>query len=323
MAQDPLSNGLPLDHSRRAETNGLPTVESATMRPLSGGSGTAAAAADAPDPSIETRLRKGSSKDFAFDSLLDGVSTLNRQSADRRGPSETVQLPGMAASDDSLLSAPEFRHSVPPPQTPHQTPLSPETGKKNPPVPLLAGIGALVALLAIAALVVILQQGTKQQPVAKSASGAAASTAATAATATKRTPGHPDPALTPGERIGVVGRADRTPRPIPSEVRSAVLKAYGITAEDKRQVLCRLIPTSLGGTDSPKNLFPTTPWFSDLKTRLDRRLTQLVAEGKMSVEEAEKELTTDWIASSHRHYVRNYGENDSQAARKVEDTNKW
>jgi hypothetical protein len=130
-------------------------------------------------------------------------------------------------------------------------------------------------------------------------------------------PGMPNPELTPGER-------DSRPHEraeVPEAAAAEVLRAYG--ADPAKNVVVRLIPASLGGTDHPKNLFPVTPWFRDLKTRLDRKLTELVAAKEISVEEADRQLRENWISAVHKHYIRNYGMTDAEQAKRKEDELPW
>ncbi|MES2463988.1 MAG: hypothetical protein V4671_25740 [Armatimonadota bacterium] len=146
----------------------------------------------------------------------------------------------------------------------------------------------------------------------------------------ERQPGLPDTTLTPGEaRPGDSLASDAAkiaaaPPPISAPTRQRVLDAYGITGADaERAVLIYLIPPSLNGTDAPANVLPVTPWFADLKSRLDRQLTQEVLDGKTTLADAQQELKTNWITAAHRHYVRNYGENKAEEARKIENRLNW
>jgi hypothetical protein len=142
-------------------------------------------------------------------------------------------------------------------------------------------------------------------------------------------PGKPDPAKTPGHATSLVFRPEvagllgNAAPAVPEGVRREVFAAYGIPEGETKYVPCRLIPPSLNGDDSPANVFPVTPWFWNLKARLDKELTTKVAAGAMTVEQAQKELMTDWIAAAHRHYVRNYGENDGDKAKKTEENLRW
>jgi hypothetical protein len=132
--------------------------------------------------------------------------------------------------------------------------------------------------------------------------------------------GLPFPPLTPGERLP-------TPRldgPISKAAKQKVFANYGIGPGDALSyVVIRLIPVELGGTDNPPNLFPTTPWFADLKSRLEKRLVELVKTGQLSVEQAELELKDNWVRATHRYYIRNYGIEDPDKARQKENELKW
>jgi hypothetical protein len=110
---------------------------------------------------------------------------------------------------------------------------------------------------------------------------------------------------------------------VPESVRQKVFAAYGIDPQDNRHIPIRLIPAALGGTNSEKNVFPVTPWFAGLKARLDGYLVDEVRAGRMTPAQVEAELTSDWIKSCHRHYIRNYGERDTDKARKTEDQLRW
>jgi hypothetical protein len=132
--------------------------------------------------------------------------------------------------------------------------------------------------------------------------------------------GLPDPLLTPGHFQEGTRGADAA---IPLDTQAEVLRAYGVTAGDGQYVVLRLIPTALGGTDAPKNLFVTTPWFADLKERLDSRLTALVTARQISAAHAREELTRNWVQAVHGYYVRNYGHGDKEAARRKEDELRW
>jgi hypothetical protein len=131
--------------------------------------------------------------------------------------------------------------------------------------------------------------------------------------------GLPDPSLTPGERTAT----PQANSSIPETTAAQVLAAYDVSNDPKRTVVCRLIPASLGGTANAKNLFPVTPWFAGLKTRLDKYLTDQVKAGKITVQQAEKELKSNWIQAVHAHNIRNYGANDAAKAREMDDKLRW
>jgi hypothetical protein len=61
-----------------------------------------------------------------------------------------------------------------------------------------------------------------------------------------------------------------------------------------------LIPLSIGGSNSIKNLWPEsnhTVWNAHVKDRLEDRLHALVVTRKLDLETAQHEIATDWIAA--------------------------
>lgn len=230
---------------------------------------------------------------------------------------------------DVVWKTPGSRPAPPgPPATPETEVwqmLNPPSTFETPPAPARSRgplTGAL-AVAAAAACLFLLYRFIVLPRAAPLESAAPADAAAVPAALVPLNPyttrGLPDPALTPGES----GASGGTSAPIPAEVRQAVFAAYGIKPGDGKYVISRLIPSSLKGTDTPANLFPTTPWFVSLKGRLDTYLTEQVAGGKMSLEDAQKALTGNWIDATHRFYLRNYGEEDEAKARATEDQLKW
>jgi hypothetical protein len=110
---------------------------------------------------------------------------------------------------------------------------------------------------------------------------------------------------------------------IPSEVRQAVFRSYGVNPDDSRFVLCTLIPLSLGGSERSSNLFPTTRWFAKLKVRVDAALTAQVKSGGLTPQAARAQLQSDWIKAAHSNYVRNYGQRNPVKAKALEDRLAW
>lgn len=268
--------------------------ESSVVKDPPAAASVAATDGDAISPFLEQGVRRETS-DFDFDTLLKGVSTRKDDSPERSRPSF---LPG--APQDTPVAA-----SVP----------GPPARRRIPVVALLAlGVAAVLIMgfLALAGR----NSGNGNTAVERQRS---ASVTADSSSTQARKPGQPDPALTPGHRQDTV----RAGGAIPQSVREQVFQSYGIDLADKKHVLVRLIPVSLGGTEEPANLFPTTPWFLELKTRLDKQLAEKVSRGEMGVEQAVGELKADWIAAAHRHHVRNYGHNDKDAARQTESKLNW
>jgi hypothetical protein len=130
-----------------------------------------------------------------------------------------------------------------------------------------------------------------------------------------RTPGAINPAVTQatiGETICVRGRT-RTVRPpehYTEELKRQQIREWGYP--DRRlsdYEEDHLVPLSLGGSpDDPHNLWPEPHeapggWGSYRKDELEAVLPRLVCEGRLSLEEAQRAIATDWIAA-YRRYVR-------------------
>jgi hypothetical protein len=113
----------------------------------------------------------------------------------------------------------------------------------------------------------------------------------------------PDPTRTPGllrpltkaEICAVHWGTDR--RFVTLAMKQHVLAAYGIKWDDRG--CCEfdhLIPRSLGGADAEANLYPQ-PWAeARVKDRLEIKLSKLVCNGTVSLEEAQQVMRTNWPA---------------------------
>jgi hypothetical protein len=66
-----------------------------------------------------------------------------------------------------------------------------------------------------------------------------------------------------------------------------------------------LIALELGGTNSTKNLWPEPyagKWGARAKDRLENKLHKMVCTGKISLDQAQKEIATNWIAA-YKKYI--------------------
>lgn len=270
------------------------------------------------DVFLEQRVRR-ETRDFAFDSLLNGVST--------KGDSSSSTASGGTAA---VAARPSILPGAPQDTAAAGTATSAAAAAAAATrllLPVSARLALGVAAVLLGGCLALPGRGgaahssdSKGQPVSAVAAAAALpALASTAAPDGARKPGQPDPALTPGHRQ----EAARAEGAISPDVRAQVLRSYKIDPADKKHVLARLIPAPLGGTEEPANLFPVTPWFLDLKTRLDKQLAEKVGRGELTVAQAVSELRTDWIAAAHRHEVRNYGHADREAARQTESKLNW
>ncbi|CAB4243682.1 conserved exported protein of unknown function [Methylacidimicrobium sp. AP8] len=136
---------------------------------------------------------------------------------------------------------------------------------------------------------------------------------AVACSAVAEPPILPDPQLTPGDTFPVSRSDVCTPgyakkvRDVPWEEKREVLRRYGIPLADRRDYeIDHLIPLSLGGSNSIRNLWPqsrkTQPWNARKKDFLEDRLHKLVCSGKVDLAEAQKAIATDWI-EAYRKYI--------------------
>jgi hypothetical protein len=123
----------------------------------------------------------------------------------------------------------------------------------------------------------------------------------------------PDRALTPGgvastDTAKICKHAYlKTLKPVPAAVAAKVYKAYGIQHPDQSEYMIdRLVSFDLGGSDDIFNLWPQNkhgrPWNAELKTRLEKRLRQLVCSGKLPLLDAQAALATDWTAA-YKHWI--------------------
>ncbi|MGD9895704.1 MAG: HNH endonuclease [Candidatus Methylacidiphilaceae bacterium] len=123
----------------------------------------------------------------------------------------------------------------------------------------------------------------------------------------------PDPKLTPGDTFPV-SRADvcvpgysKKVRDVPIALKREALRRYGVPLADRRDYeIDHLIPLSLGGSNSIRNLWPqsrkTMPWNAGKKDLLEDRLHKLVCSEKVELVEAQKAISTNWI-EAYRKYV--------------------
>ena len=118
----------------------------------------------------------------------------------------------------------------------------------------------------------------------------------------------PSPDLTPGKvlttdaaKVCKPGYA-KTVRHTSASLKIAVYREYGITKHKPGEYeIDHLVSLELGGADVKENLWPqsylTKPWNAHVKDRLENELHRLVCTGDLSLPDAQREITKDWVAS--------------------------
>jgi hypothetical protein len=116
----------------------------------------------------------------------------------------------------------------------------------------------------------------------------------------------PDPDCTPGAIIpGVtkeqicVRRYARAVRNVPIEEKDEVYAEYGITSHEPEQYeVDHHISLELGGSNDIANLWPEAakprPGYHE-KDKVENYLHKQVCDGKMSLEEAQRQIATNWL----------------------------
>lgn len=115
----------------------------------------------------------------------------------------------------------------------------------------------------------------------------------------------PDPRLTPGDVLpanayDVCGPGYGAGMRVPAAVAKRVFAAYGIKAGSKEYAVDFLVPPSLSGSNSARNLWPVPvrgKWGRDRKAALGLRLHTLVCGGRLDLEKAQREIACNWISA--------------------------
>jgi hypothetical protein len=122
----------------------------------------------------------------------------------------------------------------------------------------------------------------------------------------------PDPSLTPGATRPVsLGDVCSMPheevvRDVSGSLRQQVFREYGIVNPRPEDFeVDYLIAPGLGGTEDIRNLWPepstSSTWNARKKDALEERLHQLVCEGQLDLETAQKAIATDWITAYEKY----------------------
>jgi hypothetical protein len=128
----------------------------------------------------------------------------------------------------------------------------------------------------------------------------------------------PDPTLTPGAVLTTDAATvcqpgySKTVRHTSGKLKAFIYREYGITQEQRAGgshfEVDHLISLELGGADVAENLWPqsfdTQPWNARTKDALENRLHALVCAGRLPLEQAQREIATDWIGAYERYVGR-------------------
>ena len=100
-------------------------------------------------------------------------------------------------------------------------------------------------------------------------------------------------------------------RNVTSKEKKQVFAEYGINPKSDHFEVDHLISLELGGTNDIKNLWPqsytTTPYNAHMKDHLEDTLHAMVCKGEISLEDAQRAISTDWIAAYGKYVVTRVG----------------
>jgi 5-methylcytosine-specific restriction endonuclease McrA len=121
----------------------------------------------------------------------------------------------------------------------------------------------------------------------------------------------PDSNLTPGATLDVTKDDICTPgyskkvRDVPTSVKKQVYQKYNIPYTPSQYEVDHLISLQLGGSNNVRNLWPESYniyWNAHVKDALENRLHAMVCNGTISMQEAQKEISTNWIDAYKKYF---------------------
>ena len=122
----------------------------------------------------------------------------------------------------------------------------------------------------------------------------------------------PNSSLTPGAAIlaeprAVCAQANVKNRAVSPALQRAVFAEYGITGDRTADYeVDYLITPALGGAEDIHNLWPQshahTQWNADVKDALEDRLREMVCDGRLNLDEAQREIAGNWIDAYKKYF---------------------
>jgi hypothetical protein len=125
-------------------------------------------------------------------------------------------------------------------------------------------------------------------------------------------PIRPDPNLTPGAILTTDSATvcqpgySKSVRHTSGKLKASIYREYGLDRTVSHFEVDHLISLELGGADVAKNLWPqsydTVTWNAHTKDKLEDRLHSLVCAGRLPLEQAQRDIATDWIAAYQKYF---------------------
>ena len=123
----------------------------------------------------------------------------------------------------------------------------------------------------------------------------------------------PNPTLTPGATVPVTQadvcttrESSARPRLVLASVGKQVFAEYGIrNPQPRRYELDYLIDPALGGSTDTRNLWPqpySAQWNAHVKDALEEHLRELVCAGKITLAQAQQDISIDWISAYKKYF---------------------
>jgi anti-sigma factor RsiW len=122
----------------------------------------------------------------------------------------------------------------------------------------------------------------------------------------------PNPAFTPGAKVlssqpNVCRETRAKNKIVPTSLQARVFAEYGIrTAGPGAYEVDYLITPALGGADDIHNLWPQSKkagvWNAEVKDALEDRLHDMVCEGHLDLNVAQREIATNWIEAYKKYF---------------------